>query len=84
MGYFTQIYASDLPTRAVMVYMYLRDHTDKNKQCYPSVATIAKELKLSRSTVKRAVCDLLEVGMIRCEKRYRENGANSSTLYTLQ
>jgi predicted transcriptional regulator len=84
MGYFTQMYHSDLPSRAVMVYMYLKDRADVNGQCYPSVSRISRELKISRSTVKRAIADLDKAGFIIREQRYRENGASSSTLYTLR
>lgn len=83
MGYFTRVYSSDLPSRAVSVYMYLKDRADVNGQCYPSIATISRELKLSRSTTKRAIIDLADAGLINKEQRYRENGANSSTLYSL-
>lgn len=58
MGYFTSLYASELPHRAVAVYMYLRDRADKDGKCYPAIGTIARELKLSKSTVKRAIADL--------------------------
>lgn len=84
MGYFSQIYISDLPTRAITVYMYLKDRAGMKGQCYPSISTIARELKLSRSTVQRAITDLSKAGFISREKRYRENGAKSSTLYTLR
>ena len=83
MGYFTRVYNSDLPSRAVAVYMYLKDHVDASGQCYPSITTISRELKLSRSTTKRAIADLVKVGLVVKECRYRHNGANSSTLYTL-
>lgn len=84
MGYFTSIFNSDLAPRAVMVYMYLKYRADANGKCYPSIATISRELKLSRSTVKLATADLVKAGLITKEKRYRQNGANSSTLYTLR
>ena len=60
MGYFNSIYASDLPHRARAVYMYLKDRTDKDGVCWPSIRTIARELHLSRATVQRAlyrICD---------------------------
>ncbi len=81
MGYFSTLYKSELPHRAVAVYMYLYDRADKDGKCYPSIGTIAKELKLSRSTVKRAITDLETMGNIRKEKRYRENGGKSSNMY---
>lgn len=84
MGYFTSIYNSDLPSRAVAVYMYLKDRADASGQCYPSINTISRELKLSRSTTKRALTDLVKAGLVVKEYRYRQNGANSSTLYLLR
>lgn len=84
MGYFTSIYAEDLPHRAKTVYMYLRDRADKDGRCYPAMGTIAKELKLSRSTVKRAIADLEKTGHLQKEQRWRENGGRSSLLYTLK
>ncbi|AEY67554.1 helix-turn-helix domain-containing protein [Clostridium sp. BNL1100] len=83
MGYFTSIYASELPHRAVAVYMYLKDRADKDGKCYPAIGTIARELKLSRSTVKRALADLEKNGKLRKEQRWRENGGKSSCMYYL-
>jgi len=63
--------------------MYLRDRCDKDGKCYPAIGTIARELKLSRSTVKRALADLEKSGRIRKEQRWRENGGKSSNLFYL-
>ena len=46
MGYFNSIYAAGLPHRAVSVYMYLKDRTNKDGTCWPSIRTIAGELIL--------------------------------------
>ncbi|RJQ39538.1 MAG: helix-turn-helix domain-containing protein [Nitrospiraceae bacterium] len=83
MGYFSSLYSSELPHRARAVYMYLHDRADKDGKCYPAIGTIAKELKLSRSTVKRAIADLEKNGRLRKEQRWRENGGKSSNLYYL-
>ena len=63
MGYFLKLYQSGLPHRAISVYMYLKDRTDKNGTCYPSIGTISKELVLSRNTVKRGIDDLSKAGL---------------------
>lgn len=84
MGYFTSIYSSELPHRAVAVYMYLRNRADKDGKCYPAIGTIARELKLSRSTVKRAIADLENNGYLRKELRWRENGGKSSCMYYVE
>ena len=56
MSYFETIYADHLlPHRARTVYMYLRDRGDVQQKCWPSIKTIATDLHLSRSTVKRAL-----------------------------
>ncbi|KUO63210.1 MAG: transcriptional regulator [Gracilibacter sp. BRH_c7a] len=81
MGYYTSVYTSELPHRAVAVFMYIRDRADKDGKCYPAIGTIARELKLSRSTVKRAIKDLEKSGHLRKKQRWRENGGKSSNLY---
>lgn len=83
MAYFTSIYAADLPHRAKAVYMYLKDRSNAKGQCYPAIGTIAKELRLSRRTVERAIEDLVRAGFMTKEQRWRENGGRSSLLYTL-
>jgi len=84
MSFFGSIYSADLPHRAVAVYMYLRDRADAQGSCWPSIRTIGKELGLSRSTVKRALTDLVDGDYLKKEHRYRENGSKSSSLYTIQ
>lgn len=84
MGYFTSLYSSELPHRARAVYMYLADRADKEGKCYPAIGTIARELKLSKSTVKRALADLEKSGYLRKEQRWRENGGKSSNLYYVE
>lgn len=83
MAYFTSIYQSELPHRAKSVFMYLHDRADKSGKCYPAIGTIARELNLSRSTVKRELFDLEKGGYLRKEQRWRENGGKSSNLYFL-
>lgn len=78
------LYRMDLPHRAVSVYIYLFDRADKNGECWPAIPTIAKELKLSESTVRRASKDLKKAELITTEQRYREKGGKSSLIYKLQ
>ena len=84
MSYFDNIYSdADLPARARLVYMYLQDRANKDGACWPAVKTIARDLKLSRSTVKRALRDLEQTGYLEKQERYRKNGSCTSNLYTL-
>lgn len=84
MGYFDSIYADDrLPSRAKAVYLYLRSRANKDGVCWPAIGTIAKELNLSRSTVKRALRDLKSVGYIDIGTCLRSNNGTTSNHYLL-
>ena len=83
MNYFDSIYSDNLPSRAVTVYMYLIQRANSDGQCWPSERRIALDLSISRSTVKRAIADLVKSGYIRVEQRYRKTGAKSSLLFTV-
>ena len=84
MSYFGHIYADEeLPSRAKTVYMYLCDRSNKDGKCWPGIKTIARELNLSRSTVKRALDDLYQAKLITRETRRRENGSLTSNLYSI-
>ena len=63
--------------------MYLKDRADLDGRCWPAIKTIAADLGLSRSTVKRALDDLIRVGLLEKEPRWRENGSYTSNLYRL-
>lgn len=83
MNGFRNIYAADLSHRAKSVYMYLKDRADSEGRCWPAIKTIALELGLSRSTVKRALDDLVRAGLLRKDPRWRENGSYTSNLYQI-
>jgi len=84
-SYFGLIYADkELPHRAKAVYMYLRDRSDGQGMCWPGIKTIASDLKLSRSTVKRAIHDLIDANLLEVKERHRDNGSSTSNLYCLK
>ena len=83
MSKFNFIYAEDLSHREKTVYIYLRDRADASGVCWPGIKTIARDMNLSRSTVKRALTDLGQHGYLAKLPRYRPNGSNTSNLYTL-
>ena len=53
MGRLNFLYQSDLPHRAISVYIYLDDRANKDGECWPSISTIAKEAVLQSMEVKR-------------------------------
>ena len=74
----------ELPSRAKTLYMYLKDRSNKEGECYPAVKRMAKDTSMSISTVKRAMTDLIGHGLLTKENRYRENGSLSSNRYFLR
>lgn len=62
--------------------MYLRDRSGSTGSCWSRIKTIAADLGLSRSTVKRAPNDLVDKGYLLKEERHRPNGSyNLKSLY---
>lgn len=50
----------------------------------PAINTMAKDLSLSRSTIKRALAELIRQGRVEKQVRFRENGGCSSNYYQLK
>ena len=67
-----------------MVYFYLHDMQDEQGKAWPAINTIARDLSISRSTVKRAVADLEKAGYVRKKQARRKNGSLTSNRYYLQ
>ena len=84
MGRFDFLYKMDLQHRAVTVYIYLADRANQEGQCWPAVPTIAREIKLSEATVRRAIRDLRKAGLVETEQRYRTKGGKSSLLFRMK
>ena len=84
MSRFDFLYRTELPHRAVAVYIYLADRTNENNECWPAIPTIAADLKYSPSTVRRGIRDLKKAGLLETEQRYRKKGGKSSLMFRLK
>ncbi len=85
MAYYDSIYQDEeLGPRAKAVYIYLKDHANQQGTCGPGINTIAAGVSLSRSTVKRALDDLVKAGLVEKSSRWRENGSLTSNLYRVK
>ena len=84
MSYFGSIYADqELSHRAKTVYMYLKDRSNADGTCWPSVRRIAEDLKLSRRYVFfYALFNLRKLLYI--IHRRRPNGSLTSSLYRIK
>lgn len=79
-----QAYASNLKSRALSVLIYLIDRSNTDLTCFPAIPTMAEQLHISVSTVKRALKELMDSGFLKKDSRFRENNrGQTSNLYTL-
>ena len=84
MSYFSTVYADpDLSAKAKQVLVYLHDRANKDGESWYAINTMAKDLSLSRSTIKRALAELVRQGRIKKQARFRENGGQSSNTVRL-
>ncbi len=84
MSFFNDVYGDrELSARAKTVCLYLHDRANREGESWYAIGTIAADLALSRSTVKRALNDLVRLGRVERHPRYRENGGQTSNLYRL-
>jgi hypothetical protein len=77
-------FGDQLSPYGLAVYVALCRHADIDSQeCYPSHSTLAKETGMGEASVKKAVRKLEDLGLVRVSERWRENGGQTSNLYTL-
>ena len=75
MSYFNEIYNDpELNARAKQVLVYLHDRANKDGESWYAIGTMAKDLSLSRSTIKRALAELIRQGRVEKQARFRESG----------
>ena len=85
MSYFNEIYNDpELSARAKQVLMYLHDRANQDGESWYAIGTMAKELSLSRSTIKRALAELIRRDLMVKQTRQRKNGSCTSNIYTIK
>ena len=85
MSYFGSIYADqELSHRAKTVYMYLKDRSNADGTCWPSVRRIAEDLKVSKTTVFRAFNELEKNELLERFPRHHIQGGRRSSLYKIK
>ena len=84
MSYFSEIYGDpELSAKAKQVLVYLHDRANKDGESWYAISTMAKDLSLSRSTIKRALAELIRQGRVEKQPRFRGNGGRTSNCYQL-
>lgn len=70
-------------TNAKAVYMALSSRLGREGVVIPKHSTIAAEMGMSVSTVRRALRELRELGVLSWEPQHREDGSQSSNAYAI-
>tara|TARA_R110002020_G_scaffold155629_5_gene336784 strand:- start:1045 stop:1809 length:765 start_codon:yes stop_codon:yes gene_type:complete len=75
----------DINAQAKLLYCILQRYADKETgRCWPAISTLGKRMRVSDSTVKRSLNELVSVGALVKESRYdKETGEQTSNLYTV-
>ena len=85
MSYFNEVYSDlELSAKAKQLLVYLHDRANQDGESWYAIGTMAKDLSLSRSTIKRALAELIRQGRVVKQARFRENGGCTSNRYWLR
>lgn len=77
------IFDCNLSCYALVVRLYLARCAGENRVAFPSISNIAAHCAISRATVKRALAELEEKGLLVKETRRDESGEYTSNVYIL-
>ena len=67
-----------------LVLLALADAANHDDMCWPSKTFVAAMCGVSPKTVQRAVGELIELGLIECDQRFRADGSKTSNRYHLR
>ncbi len=74
---------ADISSAAIRLYAVLRRYADRDGMCFPSRQTLASRMRCSDRTVDSAIKELLELGALEKERRYKDDGGYTSNIYTV-
>lgn len=80
---YNMIFAMELSCHAKLIYMYLCRCADSEAQSFPSRNTIAQNCSISLTSVKNAMRELLNIGLLAKEEQFRPDKSQTSNLYTI-
>ena len=76
-------FKQDVPMARKFVLIVLANYADESHSCYPGQRKIAAQIGASVETVRRALADLEEGGLVSRERRNRDSGYRTSDRYFL-
>lgn len=74
---------AEISDRAVRLFGVLNRYVGAHNSAWPSRKTLAARLRCSSASVDRAIAELVRIGALVVERRYRTDGSLTSSLYWL-
>ncbi len=78
--------SKDAPSPAMTTAVYLALLSRANSRtgsCYPSISRLSKESGVSTRTVHAAIDTLIRLGLLQRERRFSDDGSQTSSVYTV-
>lgn len=66
-----------------LVLLKLTDNANDSGCCFPSIVLISRQCCIGERSVQRAIAELVSLGHVKVEKRFREDGSQTSNRYYL-
>ncbi|MGD9678874.1 MAG: helix-turn-helix domain-containing protein [Vulcanibacillus sp.] len=77
------IFNSQIDVHSKIVYAGLKKFSNGEGICFPSRSTLVELCKISLSTVRKAIINLVDAKILDKKVRFRKNGSQTSNLYSL-
>jgi len=72
-----------LDSNEKLLFIALKNFANTDGKCFPSIAKLSKATGISKRVIQRTIKKLEEKGVIKIEIRNREDGGQTSNVYTL-
>jgi len=82
--YLNKALTTDLVASAKMVLVALSNFADERGVCFPSLRTLAKTSGVKKTNLCYILKTFMKCGILNRTRRKRENGSDTSTLYTIE
>jgi predicted transcriptional regulator len=83
--YLKTLHGVDISATCYRVLVTISDYTDRHgKRAWPGIEKLVEDCRLSRSTVKRSLCELEQTGWLHLDKRGRKGMRSEYSLSTPQ
>jgi hypothetical protein len=77
------VWGKYLKPNGIAVYLCLCRHANQDYEAWPGYGTIRDECGMSRRTAIRTIKQLIDLGLITCTPREKNDGSDNSNLYTI-